>query len=76
MTTAQKVSAIFRDDGTNFQSDDGNLDDVCCQYGGHCGVADRCGDMWRYEFADESAITGNAAGWDIEGEEPFSMSGA
>ena len=47
-------------------------------------VEDRCpenyyerdGEDWRFQFSDGSALTGNANGWDIEGDEPFVFKGA
>jgi hypothetical protein len=73
MNTATKIAAAFDHDGTCFELPNGQtMDDECLIAEGVGTKGD--GDQWRYEFPDGSALTGNAAGWDIEGTHAFTMS--
>lgn len=63
MTQAEKISALFHDDGQRFYTDDGtSLHDVCS------GAALRSlttRDTTKYLFRDDSAITVAGGGWDL-----------
>lgn len=78
-TAAEQIAEQFGNDGQNWRDDDGaHLDYVCteheCYVDGYRSTENR--DLFRYEFADGSAIVTSPAGWDIEGSEPFSWAGA
>jgi hypothetical protein len=82
MSTAEKVAALFGNDGTCWETDDERtLDEVCQECGGTIEKADaeelKNPDLvpWRYVFDDGSAICYGEAGWDIEGSRPFLMAG-
>lgn len=65
VTTAQKISALLRDDGQVWKSVDGtSLHDLCGQAGGRKSSNDERG-LERYAFADSSAITIAGGGWDL-----------
>jgi hypothetical protein len=80
-TQAEQIAERFGNDGLRFTNEaDERLDDFCAALSmtgrkewrdGH-----NTGDVYRYVFADGSAIVVAGDGWDIEGEEPFSWAGA
>lgn len=77
-TTAQTVSALLNDNGIVWETADGrSLDDLCEEFGGvqYVNDGEYDGVEYRWEFDDNSAICYSDGGWDIEGSEPFLMSG-
>lgn len=68
MTTAQKISEQFKNDGQVFEDSNGNrVSDVCSAA---CLSEDwrdgyRVGDVVRYTFADQSVITISGDAWDF-----------
>ena len=76
MRTAETVAARMGHDGMSFENGQGETwAEVCETFGGIVEGDDTDPDFWRYEFTDGSAIAGNAGGWDVEGDEPFSWEG-
>lgn len=73
MTTAQKIATLLNDDGLNFEAEDGSTLAALCE--AEDSLIERDGEDWRYQFADGSALTGNASGWDEEGSRPYRMAG-
>ena len=72
---ADKVAALFDNDGQRFELDDGRtIEDVMIKHYG--ATLYRSGwfvtDPVAYRLADGSAIVVNGDGWDVEGDEPFS----
>lgn len=67
-TLAQKISAMFQNDGQRFETDIGTqLDVVCDKYvGGKLTYRDGHGtDTYRWDFEDGSSIVVMGACWDI-----------
>lgn len=70
-TKAERVSALFGDDGQCWTTDYGmSLDKMAACMGGK--LNQRPDGHYRYTFPDDSAIVIHGEGWDIEGDEPFS----
>ena len=77
-TMADKVAALFDNDGQRFNLDDGRTIHAVV-VGDFGAVVDRSGGFVdspvAYRFADGGAIVVHGDGWDIEGNEPFSWAG-
>ena len=77
-TVADKVAALFDNDGQHFELDDGRtLHDVMVD--DFDATVDSLDDIVdtpvAYRFADGSAIVVIGDGWDVEGGEPFTWAG-
>jgi len=67
---AERVAAAYRCDGQRFYHPVSGqpLDEYCEAAGGYFEHTEG---VYRYEFADGSAIVVNDGSWDIEGHKPF-----
>jgi len=78
-TMADRVAALFDNDGQKFNIESGavDLENLLVFLGttvrSSTGFAD---DPVRYEFRDGSAIVIAGGAWDVEGDEPYSWAGA
>ena len=70
-TEAERVAAAYCGDGQRFDHPvSGQPLDEYCEAAG--GSFEHTEGLYRYEFADGSAIVIDDGGWDLEGDEPFS----